>query len=294
MAMQPQQFGSTSNGKMYPSSSLSLQSINKSIMTNTVIVFDFDDTLFPTKQLKEIQARTNSHRINSNKFRSQSIIPKMTESEMIKFINLSYITLNLLLSYINRYSTRNICIVSASSKGWIKEALKTVYDIGYFNQIYHLLFDDKMCIDKISIFNPSTEIIKSFKIKKEYKSMNQHPCCQWKYNVFNYIIDTKSVISEDVINIFVFIGDSLFEYEAAYKLTKKFQHKNKNVFIDRIKLISKPSVDSLIHEQNYLYSICGSYENYSCINKCGFNVDYFKEIQKQITSQLCHHDKILF
>ena len=78
--MQAPQSELNSNDATYQSSSCSsTQVANKTMMTNTVIVFDFDDTLFPTHKLKEIQARsTNSNsksstnHINLAIFKSQN------------------------------------------------------------------------------------------------------------------------------------------------------------------------------------------------------------------------------
>ena len=260
-------------------------------MSNTVIVFDFDDTLFPTKKFKEIKARPNAlNKSCSHPNYSGSLISKMNASEMKAFIELSWTALNLLTLYINKYSSKNICIVSASEAGWVKRALLHVYGIGCFKQIYDLIFNPPQSMnnnkDRITIYNPTDKIIRLFQVKNTYKSYNEHPCMLWKYNVFKRIFDdkfTKSVddyhgqISYNVINTFVFIGDSEFEYLAAHKLRVDISAKNKDneyqdAFIVRIKLLYKPSIQSLINEHKDLYSRCGSYESYSFINRCGFDV----------------------
>ena len=158
-------------------------------MNNTVIVFDFDDTLFPSQKLKEINSRSNVNNDNNSSpnYSAQSLISRMTLIELKELVELSWNTLNLLKTYINRYSDKNICIVSASTQGWVEQALKLVYNIGYFQQIYHLMFDEH----KITVFNPSSDIIKSFGITKICKSYDDHPCFPWKYNVFEYILAQK-------------------------------------------------------------------------------------------------------
>ena len=262
------------------------------IITNTVIVFDFDDTLFPTKKFKEINSRSNTININTcnstPNYSAQPLISRMSLTELNQFIELSWATLNLLTIYINRYSHKNICIVSASTNGWVQDALKSVYDIGYFKQIYALIFGNY----NISTFNPTTNIIKSFGLKKSYKSHDDHPCVHWKYHVFKFILAQKCVDSVDgknhnteVINSFVFIGDSIFEYLAANKLRMHVcaKDKNKNVFIHRIRLKRKPEINELIKEHKYLYSRCASFEQYSMDKKSGFDVDCFEEIEKERT-----------
>ena len=273
--------------KSHQMKSTNPRSLTKS---NTVIVFDFDDTLFPTKKFKEIKSRRNAlNKCYSYPNYSGSLISKMNASEMTEFMELSWTALNLLTSYINRYSCKNICIVSASETGWVKRALLYVYGIGYFKQIYDLIFNPPQSMnnnrDRITIYNPTDKILRLFQVKNKYKSYSEHPCFFWKYNVFKRIFDDKFVNSvndhghnvNNIINTFVFIGDSEFEYLAAHKLRVDISAKNKdneyqNAFIARIKLLYKPSMESLINEHKDLYSRCGSYESYSFLNRCGFDV----------------------
>ena len=93
----------------------SIQSLSKHIYAfNNVIVFDYDDTLFPTTKVKEIMSRPTMT-IYENKF--QEIRSKMTDEEIKDLIELSWVTFNLLKIYIEQYSMNNICIVSASENG---------------------------------------------------------------------------------------------------------------------------------------------------------------------------------
>ena len=281
MAMQPlpQQMETTRHFPMYP------PPISPMIMTNTVIVFDFDDTLFPYKKWKEINSMSNATKINNStpNYSAQSFMSKMSDTELTEFIELSWATLNLLKSYINQYSHKNIYIVSASSKGWIKKALKSVYDIGAFNQIYHLILENY----RILTFNPSSDVMKSFGIKKAYKTYGDHPCSKWKYNTFKFILNQRRMNNFGVINTFVFIGDSPFEYEAANKLRNEVckKDKNKNMFIDRIKLKYKPKINELINEQKYLQLNCGAFEYYSCVNMSGFDVDYVESEKEFVNTK---------
>ena len=220
---------------------------------NTVVVFDFDDTLFPTTKVKQIMKRSSSANI--------------TPSEMNEFVNLSWVTYNLLKTYIAQYSKQNIFIVSASSQGWVKQALSIMYNIGYYAKIYHLLFDTKGN-EIITICHPSDSIIQSFKQHANCKDVSSHPACTWKYKAFKHICDTKMnpKISRDLqlVNTFVIIGDSEFEYEAAKKLSECYK-KDKNVFIHRIKLMHRPTMESLYQDQIKLYQLGQSkyYENYA-------------------------------
>ena len=261
---------------------------------NAVIVFDYDDTLFPTHKLREFLARptnttntsttpitkpitTESKTNVGNKY--QSLLSKITDEEMNGLVYLSWLTLNLLTAYILQYSTKNIFIVSASGNGWIQHSLKLVYQIGYFSQIYDLLFNDRIGIEnRILIIHPSSDVLLKFKTEIKCKNISQHPVLEWKYNVFEQIFIKRFVNSEHVINTFAFIGDSEYEYHAAKKLKRKIENiYPKNVFIDRIKLMIKPSINDIENEQKLLYKLCGIYERNSYLNNTGFDMDYLKE-----------------
>ena len=162
-------------------------------MSNTIIVFDYDDTLFPTTKYNEIMARPLPNATTFCQNKSQHIMSKMTEKEMIEWIKLSQIALNLLSSYIQKYSPKNICIVSASSNNWIQKSLLDVYQIGSFSQIYHSLFNHNSMNDenKLLMYHPSLEVLTAFKTETNYDNISQHPCFIWKYKIFKQICFSK-------------------------------------------------------------------------------------------------------
>ena len=227
----------------------SIQSLSKQIHAlNNVIVFDYDDTLFPTTKFKEIMSRPTMT-MYENQF--QETRSKMTDEEIKDLIELSWVTFNLLKIYIEQYSMNNICIVSASENSRIQHSLGYVYDIGYFKQIYNLLFDHHNH-NKISIYHPSEQILKSFRSKKVYNNLYEHPAFIWKYRTFKKIFAAKYVESDHTLNTFTFIGDSECEYQAAKQLnlynSQNINGQN-NVIIDQMKFVNKPSIRSLIQQQ---------------------------------------------
>jgi len=258
---------------------LTTRSIPNIESMNTVIIFDFDDTLFPTSKFMEISTRPN--RMNCGQ-KKPSFRSKMTAQEMTEFIKLSWMTYNLLSSSIAKHSKQNIYIVTSSSPGWIKKALSLVQDIGYYPYIYDLIF--KRCDnDYIQIINPSEKAMKQFESinRIKHKAKNVHGFI-WKYKAFNFILNKKLMISDDqnVVNTFVIIGDSSFEYEAAKNLSKHVEkvygENNKKIFIHRIKLISEPSINVLIQEQTLLYQLSESrhYEKHSLFIQNNFWLKY--------------------
>ncbi len=243
---------------------------------NTIIVFDYDDTLFPTHKLKEILSRkdTKNSTTNNNNY-NDIFLSKMSEKEMDEFALLSLNTFNLLLVYISKYSMKNILIVTASKRGWIENSLKLVYKIGYFANIYHLLFphDRTMAIEMIDPPKASLPL--------RQLENGQHEAFIWKYNVFKTIFEVK--LMNNSINTFVFIGDSEFEFEAAGQLRDELTNANiKHIFIDRVKMMREPSLKQLMDEQTFISRLCGVYEYQSCVNITDFDIDYLWE-KKRLT-----------
>eukprot|EP01083_Nonionella_stella_P075008 203667_1 len=90
-------------------------------LVNKLIVFDWDDTLFPTSKTKQM----------SN---------QISDVEHTQMNELSCCIYAVLSSFIDKYGARNIRIVSASEKGWIKQSLSMVANIGRFADICNILF----------------------------------------------------------------------------------------------------------------------------------------------------------
>merc|ERR1740123_415729 len=75
---------------------------------NTLAIFDYDDTLFPTTALKKIMKQT-SMRLSTEQI-----------NEMCELSKLVYTVLN---CYIMDF---NVVIVTASEKGWIQQSLTII------------------------------------------------------------------------------------------------------------------------------------------------------------------------
>eukprot|EP01083_Nonionella_stella_P247771 858686_1 len=86
---------------------------------NKLIVFDWDDTLFPTSNCKlHNQRNADSTRVTQLNELSCSIH-------------------TVLSTFIGKYGARNIRILTASEKGWIKQSLSIVAKIGRFADVYN-------------------------------------------------------------------------------------------------------------------------------------------------------------
>eukprot|EP01084_Bolivina_argentea_P036666 67809_1 len=199
-----------------------------------LVVFDFDDTLFPTRRLSSLF-----------KNKTQMILSKQ---ETVQLINLSKVTYLVLKTYIEQYKAENIRIVTCSENGWIKSILTFVKCIGYFKCIYSLLFIQ----NKIEMIHPNKLIL---------PFQTQQQAFEWKCNVF-YNLYQQYYIPNSA-NIFISIGDSITEFEAS-KIASYGLH---NVFVNRIKLIRNPTCIDMINEMKLLLTLCGKFEMVSTDGK---------------------------
>ena len=245
---------------------------------NTIIVFDYDDTIFPTTAIKQIFQRYNPYHSPINhpsKWNQDELLKRINAKELNELMQLSCITLNLLMAYIAKYSTKNIFIVSAATSKWFQHSLSIVKNIGFYQQIFELLTNFG-----IQKFHPSS----ASDLRK-----NKNATTKWKYNQFKSILNCKKIFSDknknnehSKINTFVSIGDSGYEYQAAGYLTNTNNNDKINkFFVHRIKLIDHPSINALNIEQRKLYESCLYFEHYSTVNKINIDQDYKQWINKQ-------------
>ena len=220
---------------------------------NNLVIFDYDDTIYPTYVIKQILKR--KHNINrlpieAKKYYpslSQQLLSKVTSKELIDLYKLSWCTYKSLQIYIKTYSQQNIFIVSLSKQGWIKQSLSIVGDIGYYKHIYELLFKSK---HKITMIHPPNNILP---FKSVSKGVN-YSASDWKFAIFRDLIDVHFVFKDESMNKFLCIGDSQCEYHAAGKINNYF--KKANLKIDRIKLMKRPSICDMIDQQIMLKKVC--------------------------------------
>lgn len=256
---------------------------------NIFIALDWDDTLFPRAKLDEILARKPGKELWSTK--AEELQSKMTMIETLDLMRLSEKTWDLLSSCISTYSKRNVCIVTASEPGWIKEALSIVEDIGYYSAIHDLLFNEnkKDIKDRISIHHLPQKFYES--LKKEKHNQLEHPCLRWKCETFQRIFNQKAIILKNLSrNRFLIVGDSLFDYVAAKRLNKYIiekigTKKSEYVSINRIKLIHEPTIRDLIGEQDILKRFCenNEYYHHSLFLERSLDITYLKEMNKKFS-----------
>ena len=243
----------------------------------TSIVFDYDDTIFPTHALKQIFSRKKviNNKIvhdsikNCSQYSYQGLLARASPQELQQLERLSMVTYQMLCYYLNQYSNNNIYIVSSACKSWMEHSMGMLLDIGIYKAIYELLFMNPLT--KIEIYNPSNDLL-------PFKTCNE--ISKWKCDTFKKLFNNiKSSynfcnnLGYNIIHGFVSIGDGEYEHRAAKKLRDN-EPNNGNVFIHRIKLRFHPQINDLIDQQSQLTQICGIYEMYCLNNKEQIDISY--------------------
>ena len=106
----------------------------------TFIVFDYDDTIFPTYAIKQIFSRKKviDNKIvydsiqNCSQYSYQGLLARASPQEIKQLEKLSMITYQMLCYYLNQYSNKNIVIVSSACKNWMRQSLQILLDIGVY------------------------------------------------------------------------------------------------------------------------------------------------------------------
>lgn len=191
---------------------------------NTLIVFDWDNTLFPTHFLTR---KRGGKRINIAKF-------KQLLEELSRWVY------RVLCAYITHYSAQNICIVTAGREGCLEMFLSKLGKIGLWSDIRRLLFDSE---HRIEMLHPPRTIL-PFKTSTAV--------CSYKHSAFISLIQRSS----DQPRVFVSIGDSSAEYDAAAKCGARLE----GLCVGRVRLKQFPSLSCLIRQSQFILDLCATLE----------------------------------
>ena len=219
-----------------------LTSINN---TKRMIIFDWDDTLFPTTAIIKNKHFDN----NSSKICAEQLY------------NLGFKLYQLLNKYIFTFGSNNIFIITNGKNGWIEQSLNIISK--QFKQLINT--DCGLFEFECNPFEAISGLLAFFRIcciSAQYLYCKQHPndTRKWKELAFkNYAIIHFGMSSEKT-NIILSIGDSDDEYLASKKcvehLNNNYSYNNYKTFnIQTIKLQHKPSLDILINEWDVLIKI---------------------------------------
>ena len=220
-----------------------------------VVIFDWDDSLYPTTALLKTRhnnkktSNNNNHQSNNKHFDNVSI------AELKEFGETLYETFQ---TYIKLFGANNIYIITNGSTEWVLKSLidSSLYykqemnkeDKDYFIALYNLFLELN-----ISIISGK----RLFGVQFPKKPM------LWKSKTFCEIAERSFDIKSSSNNIrntyiLISIGDSDNEYIAArearclLKEQNKYYQQNNIIRLHRVKLKKKPSINDIIKQLRFL------------------------------------------
>jgi len=199
--------------------------LQQNALSQTMVVFDWDDTLFPTKARQLMRSRASK---------------KLSKSEFLELCALSKSVHRVLRAYISLYSARNICIVTSAQWGWIQHCLDRVSGIGRWSQIRKLIFDPAQRID---IVCPGP----SFLPFRKAEDVDLY-----KHAAFLYLIQSRSCARRPRISMLVSFGDSVAEYVASKRCAESFA----GMCVGRVKLKKHPSIRCMTRQCQRMLDLC--------------------------------------
>ncbi len=185
----------------------SSMSNNNANTNNKIVIFDWDDTLFPTTAF--IKSSNNNFNFKGKD------LTKLSEK-----------VLDLIKKSCQLYGNEYVYIVTNGSNGWIQQSLKLIIEYCSENNIKNSFKDILELI--------SRNCITSISAKHLYSKQYPQQTMVWKYLVFQHI--SKYTLANTIISI----GDSDDEYLASENVAKN--NKEQINFLHRLKLSQKPSV----------------------------------------------------
>jgi len=191
--------------------------------SDTLIVFDWDNTLFPTKAMQRIYSERQS----------------LSASDLAELKALSEVVYSVLFAYISHYSSRNVCIVTAARKGWIESCLQSMVGVGSWTAIRNLLFDRAHPIRMV--YPPNSAL--PFATSKSVLA--------YKYGAF------RALVLAQRPRLLVSIGDSEAEYVASHLSAKGVQ----GMAVGRVLLKRHPSIETMIAQNHFALNLCVNIRN---------------------------------
>jgi hypothetical protein len=191
------------------------------LISKTLIIFDFDDTLFCTKYFDTFSIPYKD--IFNNTISLEEINPGLV-------IELKQLENTILELFNNLQKKYDIIIISNAEIKWINNCM-----IYFFEQLNEYINDNK-----IKIYSAKNIFSKLIKDKTK-----------WKIKCFKKVI--KELYKKDInidLNV-ISIGDGIEEKEAVFNLTKNTEF-NKKIKPKYINMISFPSASSIILQLKYL------------------------------------------
>jgi len=215
------------SGSISPLKSISSTSIKR------MIIFDWDDTLFPTFQFVENRKAMNIETLNKWGCRVYQLLTK----------------------YIETFGSENIYIITNAINGWIRYSLDIAsqlfqalnkYEIEPFEYDYFSIIDGLLIVHKM----------KTISARSLYQSQFPNPNHSKIWKQLTFIHYAIKHFWNDNQGIIISIGDSCDEWFASKDCQQFLKNRNSiNLSLQRINCKFEPTVDELMTEWDTLILI---------------------------------------
>lgn len=205
-----------------------------------IIILDWDDTLFPTEYFK-----TRIDMLHNHALIPQEINLKLRTiaSNIIKIITI-----------VKTYG--NISIISNASKEWLQ-----------------------LCFDVIPEIIPNLRTIDIISAQDNFKKLSNNPA-KWKeWTFYHHIVNTINIYNYSLVETkhncynILSIGDSIHERNALKINTTHLRKHNPNYILSKtIKLVEKPTFESIIKQLDILFHILSKIENINSLYDEDYNL----------------------
>merc|ERR1719361_746077 len=217
-------------------------------LNQTLIIFDWDDTLHPTSQLR----RQSGSALDIDSVRSFCLSVYETLLRMIRL-----------------YGANNIYIVSNADKLWIQRCLQKLSS-GYFVNIYHLIQ-----LYNIQIISAKNQFSKQYPNNQRiWKQLTFEYLVKKHYAIYNILYRQQSNKHFSVVSI----GDSENEYVASKvvinRLNASNNSANNKILLHRVKLLENPSMAQLVEQ----YTLIKKIASFFLTERQEINIDYKREM----------------
>jgi len=221
--------------------------LNSHRKINQMIIFDWDDTLFPTTAFKHGSPFTPNQLYNCGRRLLQTLV-----------------------KYIRYYDSSNIYIITNGMKFWIKESL---FILSSLSSKYHhihsgLAKNDYFQLISDLLFNNNEINIKIISAQCEQGINYPGEFTRWKEETFkkyakeHFLLKHRDIRKYN-LNILTVIGDSLQEHRAAFYAFQYLENKRRSAnwfrgkyILQRIRLDRFPSFDQYMDQLGGLIYRC--------------------------------------
>jgi len=238
-----------------------------------LVIFDWDDTLFPTSQL--FRTEENVHDEKRSRYEGyhgrvsepmpwrKELLKDVTAADLHRFAKSTYFMLR---QYIAVFGADSMFVVTNAMKGWVMHSLTAM------SAIYRQTDHRDIGLDYCALIKELLLTVKIPVISAQYLHAKRYPQqpTMWKTFTFKHLAKRHFKMgsrssSKSGVFVLLSIGDSVSEYAAAFETKQMLETDNKlnrnedKIQLLRVKLRRRPSIDHMILQNEHLLKVAKKY-----------------------------------